>query len=112
MSVADMIGIDVEVVNFSAEYKERVFADFLREYQAGRTPNPDVLCNSEIKFSAFLDHALSIGADRIATGHYAGVREFHGRFPAAQGRGRDQGPELFPASPESGAAVENAVSAG
>jgi tRNA-specific 2-thiouridylase len=76
MSVADVIGIDVEVVNFAAEYKERVFAHFLKEYQAGRTPNPDVLCNSEIKFSAFLEHALSIGADRIATGHYAGVREW------------------------------------
>jgi tRNA-specific 2-thiouridylase len=74
MSVADKIGIDVEVVNFSAEYKERVFAEFLREYQAGRTPNPDVLCNSEIKFRAFLDHAVALGADRIATGHYAGVR--------------------------------------
>ena len=80
MSVADCIGIDVEVVNFAAEYKERVFAEFLREYQAGRTPNPDVLCNSEIKFKAFLDHAMQLGADRIATGHYAGVREFDGQF--------------------------------
>ncbi len=80
MSVADVIGIDVEVVNFAREYKDRVFAEFLREYQAGRTPNPDVLCNSEIKFKAFLDHAMRMGADRIATGHYAGVREFDGRF--------------------------------
>ncbi|MDR3324162.1 MAG: tRNA 2-thiouridine(34) synthase MnmA [Zoogloeaceae bacterium] len=80
MSVADVIGIDVEVVNFAAEYRERVFAEFLREYQAGRTPNPDVLCNAEIKFKAFLDHALKLGADGIATGHYAGVREFDGRF--------------------------------
>ena len=79
-AAADVIGIDLEVVNFSAEYKERVFADFLREYQAGRTPNPDVLCNSEIKFKAFLDHALKLGADRIATGHYAQVREFLGKF--------------------------------
>ncbi len=77
-AAADVIGIDLEVVNFSAEYKDRVFADFLREYQAGRTPNPDVLCNSEIKFKAFLDHALKLGADRIATGHYAQVREFLG----------------------------------
>lgn len=75
-SVCDVIGIDLEVVNFSAEYKERVFADFLREYQAGRTPNPDVLCNSEIKFRCFLDHAMTLGADRIATGHYARVREW------------------------------------
>lgn len=75
MSVADTIGIDVEVVNFAKEYKERVFAEFLKEYQAGRTPNPDILCNSEIKFKAFLDHAMQLGADKIATGHYAGVRE-------------------------------------
>ncbi|MBK6401209.1 MAG: tRNA 2-thiouridine(34) synthase MnmA [Rhodocyclaceae bacterium] len=79
-AAADVIGIDLEVVNFSAEYKDRVFADFLREYQAGRTPNPDVLCNSEIKFTAFLDHALKLGADLIATGHYARVREFIGKF--------------------------------
>jgi tRNA-specific 2-thiouridylase len=73
-SVADVIGIELEVVNFSKEYKDRVFADFLREYEAGRTPNPDILCNSEIKFKAFLDHAMALGADRIATGHYAQVR--------------------------------------
>ena len=80
VSVADVIGIDIEQVNFAAEYRERVFAQFLAEYEAGRTPNPDVLCNSEIKFAAFLDHALAIGADRIATGHYAGVREVDGLF--------------------------------
>src|SRR5512132_3067905 len=73
-AVADVIGIDLEAVNFAAEYRERVFAEFLREYEAGRTPNPDVLCNSEIKFRAFLDHALTLGADCIATGHYARVR--------------------------------------
>jgi tRNA-uridine 2-sulfurtransferase len=70
-AVADRIGIDLEAVNFSSEYKDRVFAIFLAEYQAGRTPNPDVLCNAEIKFKAFLDHAISMGADYIATGHYA-----------------------------------------
>jgi tRNA-uridine 2-sulfurtransferase len=74
-SVADVIGVDIEAVNFAAEYKDRVFAEFLREYQAGRTPNPDVLCNAEIKFKAFLDHAMKLGADLIATGHYARVRE-------------------------------------
>jgi len=73
-SVADVIGIELEAVNFAAEYRERVFAQFLREYDAGRTPNPDVLCNSEIKFRAFLDHARTLGADYIATGHYARVR--------------------------------------
>src|SRR5882762_8019195 len=69
-SVADVLGIEIEHVNFAAEYKERVFADFLREYSAGRTPNPDVLCNAEIKFKAFLDHAMRLGAEKIATGHY------------------------------------------
>jgi tRNA-specific 2-thiouridylase len=73
-AVADVIGIEIEHVNFAAEYKDRVFAEFLREYQAGRTPNPDVLCNAEIKFKAFLDHALRLGAEKIATGHYARVR--------------------------------------
>ena len=80
VSVAERIGIEIEAVNFSAEYKDRVFANFLAEYQAGRTPNPDMLCNAEIKFKAFLDHALALGAERIATGHYAQVREIEGRF--------------------------------
>ncbi|KRB88515.1 tRNA 2-thiouridine(34) synthase MnmA [Noviherbaspirillum sp. Root189] len=80
-SVADVVGVDIEAVNFAAEYKDRVFAEFLREYQAGRTPNPDVLCNAEIKFKAFLDHAMKLGADLIATGHYARVRQGeNGRF--------------------------------
>lgn len=73
-AVADVLGIEIEHVNFASEYKDRVFAEFLREYQAGRTPNPDVLCNAEIKFKAFLDHAMRLGADKIATGHYARVR--------------------------------------
>jgi len=77
-AVCDVIGIELEAVNFSVEYRERVFGEFLREYKAGRTPNPDVLCNAEIKFKAFLDHALTLGADKIATGHYAQVREFQG----------------------------------
>ena len=80
VAVADRIGIEIDAVNFSAEYKERVFNEFLREYQAGRTPNPDVLCNAEIKFRAFLDHALALGADCIATGHYARVREADGLY--------------------------------
>jgi len=80
-AVADVIGIDIEHVNFAAEYKDRVFAEFLREYQGGRTPNPDILCNAEIKFKAFLDHAVALGAEKIATGHYARVRE----VPSAQG---------------------------
>ena len=78
VAVAERLGIEIDVVNFSAEYKERVFKDFLHEYRAGRTPNPDVLCNAEIKFRAFLDHAIGLGADFIATGHYAQVREAGG----------------------------------
>lgn len=84
-AVADVIGIDIEAVNFAAEYKDRVFAEFLREYSAGRTPNPDVLCNAEIKFKAFLDHAMALGAERIATGHYARVRESDGGFQLLRG---------------------------
>ena len=80
VSVADTIGIPIEAVNFSKEYKDRVFSYFLREYEAGRTPNPDILCNAEIKFKAFLDHAISLGAETIATGHYAQVREVDGAF--------------------------------
>jgi len=85
-SVADVLGIEIEHVNFAAEYKDRVFAEFLREYAAGRTPNPDVLCNAEIKFKAFLDHAVRLGAERIATGHYARVRLGHDeRFELLKG---------------------------
>jgi tRNA-uridine 2-sulfurtransferase len=85
VAVADVIGIEIEHVNFAAEYKDRVFAEFLREYQAGRTPNPDVLCNAEIKFKAFLDHAMRLGAVKMATGHYARVREREGRFELLKG---------------------------
>jgi len=73
-AVADVLGIEIEHVNFAADYKDRVFAEFVREYQGGRTPNPDILCNAEIKFKAFLDHAIRLGAEKIATGHYARVR--------------------------------------
>ncbi len=72
--VAERLGIELLTINFSAEYWDRVFEHFLSEYRAGRTPNPDVLCNREIKFKAFLDYALDLGADYIATGHYAGIR--------------------------------------
>ena len=93
-SVADVLGIEIEHVNFAAEYKDRVFAEFLREHRAGRTPNPDVLCNAEIKFKAFLDHAMRLGAERIATGHYARVRknEATGRHELLKGLdpGKDQ----------------------
>jgi tRNA-uridine 2-sulfurtransferase len=91
-AAADVIGIPLEAVNFAAEYKERVFATFLAEYAAGRTPNPDVLCNAEIKFKAFLDHAMRLGARRIATGHYARLRVQGRAIELLRGsdRGKDQ----------------------
>ena len=73
VAVAERLGIPLHRVSFAAEYWDQVFRYFLDEYGASRTPNPDVLCNREIKFRAFLDHALSLGADWIATGHYARV---------------------------------------
>jgi tRNA-specific 2-thiouridylase len=84
-AVADVLGIEIEHVNFASDYKDRVFAEFLREYAAGRTPNPDVLCNAEIKFKAFLEHAIRLGAQKIATGHYARVRERDGKFELLKG---------------------------
>jgi tRNA-specific 2-thiouridylase len=86
-AVADVIGIEIEHVNFAADYKDRVFSEFVREYQAGRTPNPDILCNAEIKFKSFLDHAMRLGAEKIATGHYARVRrnESSGRHELLKG---------------------------
>ena len=74
-AVCDRIGIKLHTANFAAEYWDRVFEHFLAEYSAGRTPNPDILCNREIKFKAFLDYAVELGADFIATGHYARLRQ-------------------------------------
>ncbi|MFO1355661.1 MAG: hypothetical protein U1F72_05910 [Gammaproteobacteria bacterium] len=94
--VCDELGIPLHQANFSTAYREQVFAGFLAECRAGRTPNPDVLCNRHIKFGTFLGHARRLGAWRIATGHLA-----PGLMPAApsgpQGRRRRQGPDLFPA---------------
>lgn len=72
--IAEQVGIPFYVVNFTKEYYDRVFEYFLSEYRRGRTPNPDILCNSEIKFNAFLDLAVNMGADSLATGHYARLR--------------------------------------
>ena len=72
--VCNQIGIPYYAVNFEKEYWDKVFTYFLDEYKKGRTPNPDVMCNKEIKFKAFLDHALALGADFVATGHYAQIR--------------------------------------
>ena len=97
LAVADVIGLEIDAVNFSAEYKDRVFAYFLSELQAGRTPNPDVLCNAEIKFKAFLDYALAAGAEKMATGHYARLEEREGltRMLKARDSGKDQSYFLY-----------------
>lgn len=73
-AIAACLDIPVQVVNFAAEYRDQVFAQFLTEYRRGRTPNPDVLCNRQIKFGVFREHALRLGAQAIATGHYAALR--------------------------------------
>ncbi|MFC4159696.1 tRNA 2-thiouridine(34) synthase MnmA [Chitinimonas lacunae] len=98
IAVADLLGIDIELVNFAGEYKERVFSYFLAEYQAGRTPNPDVLCNAEIKFKAFLDYAIGLGAEKIATGHYAAIdldRDGRTRLLRGADPGKDQSYFLY-----------------
>lgn len=90
-SVCARIGMPYYTVNFAREYRERVFSYFLEEYRLGRTPNPDVLCNCEIKFKAFLDFAVSTGADALATGHYARLDKNGGvRLLRAVDRGKDQ----------------------
>ncbi len=84
-AVCDKLGIPLHEANFAAEYWDHVFAHFLTEYQAGRTPNPDVLCNREIKFKVFIDYAQLLGADRIATGHYARLRQINGETRLCKG---------------------------
>ncbi|MFD2046179.1 tRNA 2-thiouridine(34) synthase MnmA [Ornithinibacillus salinisoli] len=83
--VCNQLDIPYYAVNFEKQYWDKVFTYFLDEYKAGRTPNPDVMCNKEIKFKAFLEHALSLGADYLATGHYAQVRENNGEFEMLRG---------------------------
>jgi len=85
-AACDRIGIELRTVNFATEYWDRVFQDFLDEHRAGRTPNPDVLCNREIKFKSFLDYGLALGAERIATGHYARIEESDARCRLLKGR--------------------------
>jgi len=93
--VCDKLGIDLQGVNFSDQYWDRVFSYFLHEYRAGRTPNPDILCNREIKFKAFLDYALSLGADAIATGHYARIDCVEGRYRLLRGRDHNKDQSYF-----------------
>lgn len=94
-AICARLGIPLHTINFSAEYWDRVFEYFLAEYRAGRTPNPDVLCNREIKFRAFLDHALARGVDHIATGHYAQLRERDGRMELCKGADPDKDQSYF-----------------
>ena len=81
----NQIGIPYYAVNFEKQYWDKVFTYFLDEYRAGRTPNPDVMCNKEIKFKAFLEHAIALGADYVATGHYARVAYMDGEYKMLRG---------------------------
>jgi len=94
-AVAAQLELPLQAVNFSHDYWDRVFEHFLAEYRAGRTPNPDVLCNREIKFRAFLDHALAQGAEAIATGHYARVERAGGRWRLLRGADPDKDQSYF-----------------
>ncbi len=93
-AVCDKLGIPLSLVNFASEYWERVFSYFLQEYRAGRTPNPDILCNREIKFKAFLDYAKQAGADMIATGHYV-RKDAANRLLKGSDPGKDQSYFLY-----------------
>lgn len=93
--VADKLGIKLHTVNFSADYWEDVFEHFLQEHKKGRTPNPDILCNKQIKFKAFLDYALDLGADKIAMGHYARVCEENGIFQLKTGLDNNKDQSYF-----------------
>lgn len=101
-AVCDKLGIKLRTVNFAAEYWDRVFEYFLEEYKAGRTPNPDIMCNKEIKFKAFLDYAQLLGADYIATGHYVRRGQAHGKATLLRGldRNKDQSYFLYAVSHE------------
>jgi tRNA-uridine 2-sulfurtransferase len=94
-AVAELLGIPFYTRNFSAEYWDGVFAHFLAEYRKGRTPNPDILCNREIKFRTFLDQARDLGAGRIATGHYARIGHAEGRFLLLRGRDSNKDQSYF-----------------
>lgn len=96
-AVADKIGIKLHTANFAMEYWDRVFEHFLAEYSAGRTPNPDILCNKEVKFKAFLDYALTLGANYIATGHYArrGFSDETGKAPLLRGLDNNKDQSYF-----------------
>ena len=95
VAVCGRLGIPFHARNFAAEYWDGVFEHFLAEYRAGRTPNPDVLCNREIKFKTFLDEARALGADKIATGHYARVDRIDGRYRLLRARDANKDQSYF-----------------
>jgi tRNA-specific 2-thiouridylase len=95
LQVCQELEIPLHQVNFSRQYWERVFSYFLQEYQAGRTPNPDIMCNKEIKFSAFLDYARRLGADKIATGHYARLKYDGQNYHLLKGLDNDKDQSYF-----------------
>ncbi len=95
LQVCEELDIPLHQVNFSQQYWDRVFSYFLQEYKAGRTPNPDVMCNKEIKFSAFLDYALKLGADKIGTGHYAQVRLADNHYQLLKGLDNNKDQSYF-----------------
>lgn len=94
-AVCDKLGIHLHTANFAAEYWDRVFEHFLSEYKAGRTPNPDILCNKEIKFKAFLDYATHLGADFIATGHYVRRHDEDGQTYLLKGKDNNKDQSYF-----------------
>jgi tRNA-uridine 2-sulfurtransferase len=95
IKVCNQIGIPYYAVNFEKQYWEKVFTYFLEEYKGGRTPNPDVMCNKEIKFKAFLEHALDLGADYLATGHYARVVLKDGEYKMLRGMDENKDQTYF-----------------
>ena len=105
-AVADKLGIELKTVNFAAEYWDEVFEHFIEEYQAGRTPNPDILCNREIKFKAFLDYARTLGAEAIATGHYVRRTE-QGHLLRGLDGNKDQ--SYFPACPVDRSGIQRPI---
>lgn len=94
-AVAEQLGIALHTRNFAVEYWDHVFEEFLAEYRSGRTPNPDILCNREIKFKTFLEHAIELGADRIATGHYVQTEERDGKFRLLRGKDNNKDQSYF-----------------
>ena len=94
-SICQILDIELRTINFSYEYWERVFIQFLDQYESGYTPNPDVLCNREIKFKEFLEYAKALGADYIATGHYAGVKRHNNEMQLLRGRDTNKDQSYF-----------------